>query len=202
VRSQDFEYPPETLSLFDFADNCDSDSALLLESSSGRIRRTRHSIGRHGVRHVRRMQRKFRQSAAVHSDSDNAILLETIDQTADGPPRYFVTDPRGYAAVVRELAKPFERNIRLKTEVIQVLLFPFLFTFFFSSSMIFAIELSRSTPNEALLHCPITALCVPRTLFARFHTAPYCNCSLLRSSRRRYPNECVLPSIEFVWART
>ena len=118
VVDWDFEYPPEQVSLFDFTGDCPTpvasalkrkqhasfDHAGTLQSHRRRRHRSRSfGVGRSGAQHVRRAA----ASAAASSSSFAAVADAVSAAKAKIPVRFFVTDPRGYASIVAEIARPF-----------------------------------------------------------------------------------------------
>lgn len=117
VVDWDFEYPPEQVSLFDFTGDCPTPTASVsqqtsLDSADNRLshRRRRHrshsfGVGRSGAQHVRQAV----ASAASSLSSSSSKLSSSLSSSSKAkiPVRFFVTDQRGYASIVAEIARPF-----------------------------------------------------------------------------------------------
>ncbi len=120
VVDWDFEYPPEQVSLFDFTGDCPTPAASTPHASFEHAdnqelhrRRRRHrshsfGVGRSGAQHVRHAV----ASAAASSSSSSSLKLSSSSSLSSSskakiPVRFFVTDQRGYASIVAEIARPF-----------------------------------------------------------------------------------------------
>jgi hypothetical protein len=124
VVDWDFEYPPEQVSLFDFTGDCPTPAASASQQTPHASfdhaenqelhRRRRHrsrsfGVGRSGAQHVRHAV----ASAAASSSSLSSSLKSSSSSSSSSsskakiPVRFFVTDQRGYASIVAEIARPF-----------------------------------------------------------------------------------------------